>query len=170
MKESFKRNLIVSYGLSLFLVIISSIASYMSIHNLLESQSLVDHTNSVIKRLERVISVLKDGETGQRGYLLTGRPEFLEPYNGARDEALRLIDEVEELTLDNPAQQRSLEELRSTTTQRFAQLQDIIDAKKTRCGAHRRRLEPWPGTDGCYPPPGTGNAGPGTGPAATAYR
>ena len=130
MNESFKRNLIITYGLSLFLVIISSVASYMSIHNLLEGQELVDHTNNVIMKLEQISSALKDGETGQRGYLLTGRTEFLDPYNGARDRALTTLNEVEKLTLDNPRQQQSLQQLRDLVVQRFALLRDIIDAKK----------------------------------------
>jgi two-component sensor histidine kinase/CHASE3 domain sensor protein len=33
--------------------------------------------------IERVMDQVRDGETGQRGYLLTGDPRYLEPYNSA---------------------------------------------------------------------------------------
>ncbi|MGZ5084176.1 MAG: CHASE3 domain-containing protein, partial [Usitatibacter sp.] len=33
--------------------------------------------------LEKVLSDAKDAETGQRGYLLTGNPRYLEPYDTA---------------------------------------------------------------------------------------
>lgn len=131
MNTSFKRNLLVSYGISLFLLIISSIASFMSIRNLLESQNWVIHTNTVITKLGNVISVLKDGETGQRGFLLTGQVEFLEPYNGAAQKANQLMDEVKEMTLDNPVQQQTIEQLRDITNKRLIQLQRLIDDKKT---------------------------------------
>ncbi len=36
-----------------------------------------------LTQLESVLSTLKDAETGQRGFLLTGKESFLEPYNGA---------------------------------------------------------------------------------------
>jgi signal transduction histidine kinase/DNA-binding response OmpR family regulator/CHASE3 domain sensor protein len=130
MNTAFKRNLLVSYGTSLFLLIISSIASFISIRNLLESQNWVIHTNTVITKLGNVISVLKDGETGQRGFLLTGQVEFLEPYNGAGAKANQLMDEVKEMTLDNPVQQQSIEQLRDITNKRLIQLQRLIDDKK----------------------------------------
>ncbi len=67
MNSSFKRNLLILYGLSFLLLIVSAIASYSSINNLLNSQKLVNHTNLVKNNLESIISVLKDAETGQRG-------------------------------------------------------------------------------------------------------
>ncbi len=42
------RNLQIGFGLSLLILIVSSVASYSSIHNLLESSYWVDHTDSVI--------------------------------------------------------------------------------------------------------------------------
>lgn len=130
MNTAFKRNLLISFGISLVLLLASSITSYVSIRNLLNSQQLVDHTNTVINKLENTISVLKDGETGQRGYLLTGQEEFLEPYTGALEKANRLIDEIEKMTADNPFQQESLEQLRNITTKRYVLLQSLIDNKK----------------------------------------
>lgn len=130
MNTSFKRNLLVSYGTSLFLLIVSSIASFMSIHNLLESQEWVTHTNQVITKLGNVISVLKDSETGQRGFLLTGQAEFLEPYNGAAEKANKLMDEVKDMTLDNPVQQQAIEQLREISNKRLIQLQRLIEDKK----------------------------------------
>ena len=62
------RNLQIGFGLSLLILIVSSVASYSSIQNLLESARQVDHTDSVINRLEDVMSTMKDAETGQRGY------------------------------------------------------------------------------------------------------
>ena len=37
----------------------------------------------LITRGDRLLSTMKDLETGMRGYALTGRPEYLEPYHGA---------------------------------------------------------------------------------------
>ncbi|SHN07139.1 CHASE3 domain-containing protein [Chitinophaga sp. CF418] len=62
------------------LLVVSSVASFFSIRNLLQSAFWVDHTNAVIYRLENTLSFMKDAETGQRGYLLTGDEDFLEPY------------------------------------------------------------------------------------------
>ena len=38
-------------------------------------------TNQVLEHANGLLSALKDAETGQRGYLLTGKPSYLEPYD-----------------------------------------------------------------------------------------
>jgi len=130
MNSSFKRNLLILYGLSFLLLIVSAIASYSSINNLLNSQKLVNHTNLVKNNLESIISVLKDAETGQRGFLLTGKDEFLEPYNGALRKAYGLIDETKILTADNSLQQKSAEDLRNIIKLRMSVLETLIDNKR----------------------------------------
>lgn len=127
---SFKRNLIIGYSLSLLLLIISSVASYLSIRNLLYSQQLVNHTHTVIKKLDDVISVLKDAETGQRGFLLTGETDFLEPYNGAFDRVDKLINETKSLTADNSTVQESIEQLRELVAKRMVVLQTLLEQRK----------------------------------------
>ncbi|MES1216155.1 MAG: CHASE3 domain-containing protein, partial [Bacteroidota bacterium] len=126
----FKKNLLISYGLSLSLLIISAGASYFSIRNLIDSQKLVNHTNEIIIQLENVISQVKDAETGQRGFLLTGKEQFLEPYNGALTRAASLIDKVKTLTSDNPAQQVDCERLRTLITRKFEILALSVDLKR----------------------------------------
>ncbi len=125
-----KRNLLIGFGASLLLLIISSAASWISIHNLFSSAGLVDHTNTVVARLEQALSVMKDAETGQRGFLITGKEEFLEPYVGSHEKARVLIDEIRTMTTDNPAQQQRIVKLEQLITKRFGRLQEVIDKKK----------------------------------------
>ena len=47
------------------------------------NQCWVEHTQRVQLELTTVESLLKDAETGQRGYLYTGEAKYLEPYNTA---------------------------------------------------------------------------------------
>lgn len=130
MNSSFKRNLVIGYAISLLLLIASAIASYTSIHNLLTSQYWVNHTNTVINKLENIIASLKDAETGQRGYLLTNDEQFLEPYNGALERSERIVDEIKTLTADNLSQQDLIEQLREIIRKRISVLQMLIDEKK----------------------------------------
>ena len=125
------RNLQIGFGLSLLILIISSVASYSSIRNLLESSYWVDHTDSVILQLEGALSSMKDAETGQRGYLLTSDTSYLRPYYGAHERALTIIDNIRDLTVDNPIQQKNAAELRDVLTNRLSILQRLIDQKRT---------------------------------------
>ena len=128
--HSFKRNLLVGYSVSLLLLLVSAIASYISIHNLLESTELVNHTNSVIKSLEKVVSQLKDAETGQRGYLITGEDEFEDRYKTGRINTLSGINNIEILISDNEDQKADAVILKDLVNKRLDFLQKIMDQKK----------------------------------------
>ncbi|BAU54878.1 response regulator [Mucilaginibacter gotjawali] len=131
MRTSLTRNLQIGFGLSLLLLVVSSVASFFSIQNLLKSADLVDHSNQVVERLESIMSTMKDAETGQRGYLLTGKDEFLEPYNGAYGKALQLIDQVQRLTIDNPQQQVYSIRMKGVLIRRLSALQTLINKKRS---------------------------------------
>ncbi len=141
MKSSFQRNLLVGFGVSLLLLIFSSIASYISIGNLLRSVSEVQRTDNIIRKIQNTLSVLKDAETGQRGFLLAGKEKFLEPYNGAYDNALSELESVRKLTVDNPAQQKACDDLQQVIVQRLKQLQVLIDLKRQGAAIDATELE-----------------------------
>ena len=56
-------------------------AAVWSINHYTEAAKQADHIQEILLELERLISDIKDAETGQRGYIITGRKEFLEPYH-----------------------------------------------------------------------------------------
>lgn len=130
MQKTLKNNLRIGLGLSLVILFISSLASYISIQNLVKSSAMVSHSNQVMANLDGIISTLKDAETGQRGYLLTGEDVFLQPYSGAKEGAVTLLDTVEEQTRDNPAQQASIKKLRVILQDRLGVLDRTIQLKK----------------------------------------
>ncbi|WP_316802321.1 response regulator [Pedobacter nototheniae] len=129
MKTTLKNNLRLGLGLSLIILFISSLASYVSIRNLIKSTELVKHSDEVILNVENIISVLKDAETGQRGYLLTGNKVFLEPYTGANDTATVILNHVAAGTKDNAVQQKNVTELRKIMGQRMDILKSTIEIK-----------------------------------------
>ena len=124
------RNLQIGFGLSLLILIITSVAAYNSIRNLLDSSQRVGHTDSVINQLNLTFSTLKDAETGQRGFLLANDTAFLQPYYGAQDRALGYIDRIQGMTANNPVEQENLKELREIVAHRLNILQSIIDQKR----------------------------------------
>nr|WP_121270039.1 response regulator [Pedobacter schmidteae] len=129
-KKTIKNNLRIGLGLSLLILFITSLASYLSIKNLIRSGEMVGHSNEVISKLEGVISTLKDAETGQRGYLLTGEKDFLTPYVGARQNALDLLEAIGRETRDNPVQQRNVKKLEEVINERLLILKKTVDIKK----------------------------------------
>ncbi len=130
MRSSLNRNLLVGFSISLLLLIISSAASFVSIQNLLASAEKVNHTNEVKTQVNEILSIMKDAETGQRGFLLTNDEVFLEPYNGSYKKVQNSLAAVKSLTIDNPVQQRYATTLDSIIERRFSFLGRLIDLKR----------------------------------------
>lgn len=72
------------------------------------------HTFEVIERSGVLLESLINIETGQRGFLISGREEFLEPYNNGKAAFEKTFAEIRELTSDNPAQQGRLDALQQS--------------------------------------------------------
>jgi PAS domain S-box-containing protein len=112
------------------LVVALVVDAVLSLHNIREvatSVQWVSHTNEVLTRLEAVLSTLKDAETGQRGYLLTGEPAYLEPYRDAVDRLPRQIADLRQVTLDNPAQTVRVLRLDQLASEQLAILRRGLD-------------------------------------------
>ena len=124
------RNLQIGFGLSLLLLVITSVASYSSIRNLMDSSQWVDHTDSVLMKIDRVHGLLRDAESMQRGYLLTGDIDFLPATDVMQSQLKQVVDSIEMLTDDNPRQIENIAELRKYVYQPLPLLQKMIDEKK----------------------------------------
>ncbi|MGV3657335.1 MAG: CHASE3 domain-containing protein, partial [Chitinophagaceae bacterium] len=127
--NTFKRNLLIGYSISLVLLVISSVASYISINNLLSSSQMVRKTNAVIRSLDKVQIALKNGESGQRGYLLTGEDPFLTPYKGAYENGIASIEDVRKNIGENQQQQQVLNQIRQDFERRFDMLERVINMR-----------------------------------------
>ncbi|HLZ76505.1 CHASE3 domain-containing protein [Phenylobacterium sp.] len=89
--------------------------------------SAVVRTLEIENQLGMVLSRLQDAETGARGYLLTGRPAYLEPYNAALAHLDPELDILKAELADDPKQGAALVRLRSIAAERQRVLKDSID-------------------------------------------
>src|SRR5579863_7613158 len=97
-----------SFGLALAALIIVGSVSYDSTSRLIDSANWVTHTHQVLNGLDELLGIMKDAETGQRGYLITGEERYLGPYQGTRGAADQKLAQLRRLTSDNPIQQQRL--------------------------------------------------------------
>lgn len=112
---------------AMLVVCLNAWLAFRSVQILDESQYWVAHTWRVINTLERIISSMKDVESGDRGYLLTGNPAYLEPYTNASRDIPKEFHEIVALTADNPRRQSQIAEMRALIDSRLAVLQSGID-------------------------------------------
>jgi len=117
-------------GLAVFTMI--GIVSYRSADQLISTAREEKHSYQVLGELEEILSLMKDAETGQRGYLLTGENPYLDPYIQARTAIQARIEELRRLVKDNPSQQSYLQTLEVLVAQKLAELDNTIRLKQTK--------------------------------------
>jgi PAS domain S-box-containing protein len=96
-----------------------SALAYISLQGVVDRTAWVTHTQEVLRETEVVISYLKDVETGDRGYVITGRDEFLTTYHNALEKIPLHLRRLEELTADNAGQQERVRALDQLTQERL---------------------------------------------------
>lgn len=119
-------------GLAVAALILAGIASYRTTARLIETSHWVEHTHHVLGELERVLGALRDAETGERGYLITGMDRYLEPYARAAEQLTAGLNGVRTLTADNPHQQRRLLTLEYLAAQRLSCSKEQIELRRER--------------------------------------
>ncbi|MHB8581248.1 MAG: methyl-accepting chemotaxis protein [Ignavibacteriaceae bacterium] len=130
MKISVGTKIGAGFSLSLIILLIIGITSYTSITRTNDSVQLRIHSYKVLQELEGLLSSLKDAETGQRGYIITGEKNYLDPYNSAVTEINQQLKDIRNLTSDNPNQQHRLDILEPLITKKFNELSETITLRK----------------------------------------
>jgi CheY-like chemotaxis protein/signal transduction histidine kinase/CHASE3 domain sensor protein len=118
------------FAAAIVTVLLIAFFGYRSLDNEAESSALTTHTLEVIQRVNGLFSNLKDAETGQRGYLLTGRESYLEPYNTARALIPAQLQELRRLTASSPRQQDLLSEAEQYVQDKLTELQKTLDLQR----------------------------------------
>ena len=73
MKLALGRGATAAFIVTLIVLLASSALSYRSIRRLAQNERLVVHTHEVLDYLQETLKTLVDAETGQRGYIITGK-------------------------------------------------------------------------------------------------
>lgn len=125
-KFNSSNSLRVIFVIAVFILLFLSSIAYKHNQDLNESSKLVMHTYEINIQLERLMSAIKDAETGQRGYIITRNSRFLTPYIYSRDKVNTSFITLKKLTADNPKQQQNLQKLFKLITQRFTSFENCF--------------------------------------------
>ncbi|MBN8724939.1 MAG: CHASE3 domain-containing protein [Acidobacteria bacterium] len=130
MKWSVGTKIAAGYALALLMLLTIGMISYRNTGELVNTNQLEKHTYQVLEKTELLISLLKDAESGQRGYIITGNESYLEPYNLALDNIDKVFLDLEKLVIDNPAQQNRLNLLRPLIDNRMSIIKELVLIRK----------------------------------------
>ncbi|MFS4428649.1 response regulator [Chryseobacterium sp. S90] len=130
MPKKIIRNLQFGIGLSLLILIASSVASYWSIQNQMNHRESLSKSRRSVTAVKDVLVALLDAETGNRGYQLTGREDFLEPYKRGLREYSKALVLAESLGVQDKNQQERLDGLKVAVSQVMDNLKNLVENRR----------------------------------------
>lgn len=131
MKRTVEKTVLTGFIVVLALLGIVGFVSQRTISGLVDDSRWVTHTHIVLEFLQRVSFNVTQAEASARGYVLTGNSNFEDQYQVDRDGIAPLIAELRAQTSDNPSEQKPITALDSLIKDRFAVMDQAIQARKT---------------------------------------
>jgi methyl-accepting chemotaxis protein len=96
-----------------------------------ETRALVRHSLEVTTAIDDVMLDLQDLETGQRGYLITGEEDYLEPFQAARQRVNDDLSELKSLVSDSAGQTASVKTIADLAGKKLTELDRTVEVRST---------------------------------------
>jgi PAS domain S-box-containing protein len=123
MRAIYKRfSVIGGFLILLIVLVVNTLITRREVGAQVEEHDWVVHTGQVAFQVRQIGLLLTDAETGQRGFLYTGDPKYLAPYDLAAQQVDAHIQQLVELTRDNPRQRERIALLRNLAHDKLQEL------------------------------------------------
>lgn len=121
-KQTTERKLILGTLCVLLVLFVNGLISYRATLRVIDNNQRVRETQTIISQVRNVLSLVKDAETGQRGYLITGRGPYLKPYNDSVSKVHSAIEDLKKLLAGRPEQLQRMGVLERVSMRKLAEL------------------------------------------------
>jgi methyl-accepting chemotaxis protein len=128
---TFGRKIAAGFALAFLLLLVVGGVAYRGLTSLAVTSHRVTHAHEVLERINGVLDELKDAETGQRGYVITGQDSYLEPFNNGVAGVPKVVRELRELTADSPNQQKRIDEIEPLIAAKLGELKRTVDTRRS---------------------------------------
>jgi methyl-accepting chemotaxis protein len=128
---TFGRKIGAGFAVAVIALLVVAVAGYRTTTSLIDNDREVARTYAVREQLQQLFTDLINAETGQRGFVISGKDDFLTPYTQALGEIDHDIAEVRRLSAENSEQIRRLDAVKTLIEAKLAELKNVIDLRKT---------------------------------------
>src|SRR4029077_19674558 len=125
-----QRKLATGYTVAIAVLIIDLLITFWNLNSISRTWDALTLSHDVVVGLEDVISNLRDAETGQRGYLLTGDEGYLEPYTKSHAVVTTSIDRLRSLVANNGVRREHLKTAAEATSAKLSELEQTIKLRR----------------------------------------
>lgn len=113
------------------LVVAVGVAAFIGNQRVIRADRDAAATGTVVDTLNALLSQLKDAETGQRGFIITGDSAYLFPLRRARATLPSNIEAARDMFRSSPEQLRTLDTLTGLIARRFAEIDTTLALRTT---------------------------------------
>ncbi|HSB95127.1 MAG TPA: diguanylate cyclase [Spongiibacteraceae bacterium] len=124
------KQLRVAFLIGLTILIVDAAVPLVLAQRTLQLRIAVATAQVADDRLAELLSAYKDSETGQRGFMLTGQQEFLEPYEQGRAAIAALLPQITATIAADTQQAERLQRLRELDREQNDYQQERIEARR----------------------------------------
>ena len=131
LQDHYSRNLLLLAAFIVAMVLLVAITTtYIQASKLSEHRKEVIRTQHLITLLTRLESAIYKVEAQQRGYMITGRRRYLEPFKDSKESLYTLYHSIEKLSGDGHLKKEHLEEMKSHIDIKLKELEDTIELRQ----------------------------------------
>jgi methyl-accepting chemotaxis protein len=128
---TFGKKIGAGFAVAFALLAVIGLVAYRSIDSLANTSYLVAHTHQVLESVADVLIQLRDAETGQRGFIITGDDSFLDNYRTGTASVVQTVKDLRTLTTDNPRHNRRMDQLDPLIAATLSEWSRSIELRRT---------------------------------------
>lgn len=132
MKWSVEKKALVGLGFASVILVGINVVTYWNLTQHKRTANELIHAREVLEKLETVSSSLKDAETEQRGYIITGQEAYLKPYLEAVAKINPELLKLRQLATIHPTQHQQLKTLELLVAQKLLALEETINLRQAK--------------------------------------
>lgn len=115
------------FSIVIAVIVINIILALKTIDDLSITQKGITNTGEIILSLDKLHNLVLSAETGQRGYLLTEKEDYLQPYQESIGQVIKQIKLVNSLSSDINSQTKKIAELSDLVEMKMIELSATVD-------------------------------------------
>jgi PAS domain S-box-containing protein len=131
MKLSLEKIVPIVFSISMLMLVIIVIFTFRSMDALSKSVDWQTHTRQVLLQLDEVLIKTVDAETHGRGFLITADENFYHDFENSLSGINDSLNNLRELSADNPAQLERIQKLEKALHLRIDLLKEGVELRRT---------------------------------------
>ncbi|MHB1730551.1 MAG: response regulator [Leptospirillum sp.] len=123
-----EKKILMSFGLAVFSLVLIGMLAFHTAEGYVNASRWVEHTQTVLRNLERTWALITQAETAQRGYFLTSNSVYFHQRQNAIRHLQEVLEKLPEKVTDNPLEEDRVIKLQQEVRLRLQVMDTILES------------------------------------------